>query len=124
MIPRTKPLRYFGDVVLDTSIAKQFYDGLGVFANRDFQKGEVVVQWHLQHLTDAEYKKLPEYERHHFCHKRNGQYLLYPEPERHVNRSKHPNVFTDFEKEADVALRYIKKGEEITILDSTLEDFE
>ncbi len=54
---------------------------------------------------------------------RNGIIYCYPDPERHVNRSSHPNVFADFEIEADIALRDIQKGEELSIPLSTQEDF-
>ena len=124
MTQKTERSNEFGDVVITESIAKQFDDALGVFANRDFKKGELIVKWNLKTLAEDEYQRLPEYERNNFVHKRNGRYLLYPEPERHVNRSKNPNAVVDFTKEADVALRNIKKGEEITILDSTKEDLE
>ena len=116
--------KQFGDVLLKESLVKQFADGLGVFANRNFKKGEVVVKWSLKHLTEKEYQNLPAYERTNFCHTRNGTIHYYSEPERHVNRSKNPNVFPDFKQEADIALRDIKLGEELTILDSTQEDFE
>jgi hypothetical protein len=48
---------------------------------------------------------------------------LYPDPERHVNRSKNPNVLPNFEKQANIALRDIRKGEELSIADNTIEDF-
>lgn len=67
---------------------------------------------------------LPLYEKENFCHKRKGVIYSYPEPERHVKRSPNPNVFPDFEKEANIALRGIEMGEELSILDSTKEDFE
>lgn len=34
-----------------------------------------------------------------------------------------PNVIPDFEKEANIALRDIKKGEELSIANNTIEDF-
>lgn len=112
----------FTDVIIKKSKIGQFKDGLGVFAKRDFKKGEIVVKFNLKILTEEEYKKLPEMEKH-FTHKRNGVIYYYPEPERHVNRFKEPNVYVDFEKGADVALRDIKEGEELSILDTTKEDF-
>ncbi len=44
----------FGDVLLKKSEIGQFEDGLGVFANRDFKQGEVVVRWNLTILTEEE----------------------------------------------------------------------
>lgn len=113
----------FGDVLIKKSGIGQFKDGLGVFANRNFKKGERVIKWNLKILTQEEYRKLPEYEKNNFCHKRSGITYCYPDPERHVNRSKNPNVVPDFEQEANLALRDIKKGEELSISDSTEEDF-
>lgn len=100
----------------------QFSDGLGVFALRDFKKGEEVIKWNLTTLTEEEYTRLPEAEKH-FTHKRKGIIYHYPEPERHVNRYENPNVYPDFETNADVALRDIKKGEELSIQKDINEDF-
>lgn len=110
-------------VKLGKSHIGQFADGLGVFATKDFKKGSVVVQWHLTVLSQDDYDKLSAYERENFCDKRNGKIYFYPDPERHVNRSKNPNVYPDFEKEANIALRDIKKGEELSIESETIEDF-
>lgn len=113
----------FVDVQLKKSGIGQFEDGLGVFANRDFKKGETVIKWNLKILTEEQYQQLSTYERENFCHKRSGICYYYPDPERHVNRFKDPNVVPDFEKEANIALRDIQKGEELSILDSAQEDF-
>jgi hypothetical protein len=113
----------FENVLVKKSDIGQFEDGLGIFANREFKKGEIVIKWNLKTLAQEEYNKLTEYEKNNFCHKRDGIQYYYPVPERYVNRSKHPNVYPDFEKEADIALRDIKKGEELSILDTTQEDF-
>ncbi len=112
----------FGDVLLKKSTIGQFEDGLGVFANRDFRRGEIVVKWNLKTLTQEDFQKLSDSEKNNFCYKRNGIIYLYPEPERHINRSPHPNVFADFEIGADIALRDIQKGEELSISESTQED--
>lgn len=111
------------DVIIKKSGIGQFADGLGAFANRDFKKGEVVIQWKLRHLTHEEFKNLSAYEQDNFCHKRNGIIYLYPDPERHVNRANNPNVLSDMKREANIALRDIKKGEELSISDATKEDF-
>ena len=109
--------------MLKKSKIGQFDDQIGAFANRDFKKGEVVIKWNLKALSEDEYEKLPQYEKDNFCHHRNGIRWLYPDPERHVNRFSHPNVVPDFEKQANIALRDIKKGEEICIAENTIEDF-
>ena len=113
----------FKDVSVKKSGIGQFDDGLGVFANRDFKKGETVIKWNLKKLTQEEYKTLPNYEKNNFCHVRNGIIYYYSDPERHVNRSKSPNVFSDIQQEANIAIRDIKQGEELSISDTTQEDF-
>ncbi len=110
------------DVEIKKSNIGQFEDGLGVFAIRDFSKGEVVLKWNLSVLSEGEYNELPSYERENFCHKRNGKIYFYPDPERHVNRSANPNVYPDFEKEVDIALRDIKPGDELSIAKEVVED--
>lgn len=101
------------DVIIKKSQVGQFPDGKGVFANRDFKKGEVVLQYHLKPLTQEEWDKLPESEKE-FTHTHWGQIYLYSEPERYVNHSYNPNTYQDLKKQQDIALRNIKKGEEIT----------
>lgn len=105
------------DVVIKKSQIGQFPSGKGVFANKDFKKGEVVIQYHLQPLTQEKWEKLPEGEKE-FTHTHWGQTYLYSEPERYVNHSDKPNTYQDLEKKQDIALRDIKKGDEITT-DST-----
>ena len=87
--------------------------GKGVYANRDFKKGEVVIKYHLKPLTKEEYKKLPRSEKM-FTHTHRGQIYLYSEPERYVNHSDNPNTYQDSERQHDIALREIKIGEMIT----------
>ena len=116
-------IKDFGNVLLKESKIGQFDDRIGAFANRDFKKGEVVIKWDLKALSEDEYEKLPQYEKENFCHHRNGICWLYPDPERHVNRFSHPNVVPDFDKQTNIALRDIIKGEELSIADNTVEDF-
>lgn len=112
----------FKDVEIKESHIGQFEDGLGVFALRDFKKDEVVIQYNLKTLTPEEFENLPASEKH-FTHKRHGIIYYYPDPERHVNRHHDPNVYVDYERDADVALRDIKKGEELSIQADFKEDF-
>lgn len=111
------------EIEIKQSHIGQFDDGLGVFAKRDFKKGEVVLQWNLQILSEAEYTHLNLYEKQNFCHRRDGIIYLYPDPERHVNRAHNPNVVPDFKKTANIAIRDIRKGEELSIPIDIQEDF-
>ena len=67
-------------------IGKGELAGRGVFANRNFNKGEVVIKYNLKPLTEEEFKRLPESEKM-FTHSHYGQIFLYSEPERYVNHS-------------------------------------
>ncbi|MBX3718313.1 MAG: SET domain-containing protein [Parachlamydiales bacterium] len=122
-IQQEKIIKNFGDILLKESTIGQFDDGIGAFANRDFKNGEVVIKWHLKALSEVEYENLSGYEKLNFCHQRNGILWLYPDPERHVNRYRNPNVASNFEKQANIALRDIKNGEELSIDEKTIEDF-
>ena len=101
-------------------IGKGNLDGKGIFADRDFKKGEVVVKYNLKSLTRQELDDLPESEKK-FVHKHWDTIYLYSEPERYVNHSDNPNTYQDLKNKCDVALRDIKKGETITT-DATKDD--
>lgn len=98
----------------DVVIGKGELAGKGVYAARDFKKGEVVIQQNLKALNLDEYRALPESEKI-FTHSVNGQIYLYDEPSRYVNHLPEGNVYNDLEKQADIALRDIKQGEFITV---------
>lgn len=104
----------------DVFIGKGNLDGKGVFAARDFNKEEVVIKYNLKPITETEFNRLPESEKE-FTHIHHGQIHLYSSPERYVNHSSNPNTYQDFGNLADVALRDIKKGEEVTT-DATRDD--
>jgi|SRR3989338_1984967 len=106
------------DIVVKRSKLGQFKKG--VFANRDFKKGEVVVRYNLIPLSKEEFQKLRESERQ-FTHKHFGKIYLYPPPARYVNHSSNPNTIQNLKKGCDIANRKIKKDEEITT-DATKDD--
>lgn len=87
--------------------------GKGIYADKNFRKGEVVVQYHLKALSQEEFDKLSIDEKM-FTHMHHGQIYLYSEPERYVNHSETPNTYQDLEKHQDIALKDIQKGEAIT----------
>lgn len=100
------------DVVIKKSKIGQF--DKGVFANRDFKKGEIVIRYdNLRALTEKEFQELPESEKQ-FTHQHWGVIYLYPAPTRHANHSSQPNTIQNLKERYDVAARDIKKGEEIT----------
>lgn len=93
-------------------VKKSPLHGKGVFAVRDFKKGELVLKWNLSNLlTKKEMEKLSTKEKDH-VDKYGKKYILHQSPERFVNHSCRPN--TKSTKLGDVAIKKIKKGEEIT----------
>lgn len=103
-------------------IGKGKLAGKGVYATRDFSKGDVVIQYNLQPLSKKEYSALPAREKM-FVHTHLGQKMLYSEPERYVNHSKRPNTYQDLKRKQDIALQKIAKGSMITT-DATKDDLE
>lgn len=107
------------NVIVKKSKIGQFEKG--VFANRNFKKGERVIQYtNLKPLTKQEFQDLPKTEKQ-FTHKHWSVLYLYPSPARYVNHSSHPNTRQDLKNKCDIALKGIKKGEEITT-DATNDD--
>ncbi len=106
----------------DVILGRGNLGGKGVYANRDFQKGEVVIQYNLKPLTGQALKNLSQSERA-FTHTHWGVVYLYSEPERYVNHSENPNTYQDLINKCDVALRDIKKGEMLTT-DAVKDDIE
>ena len=96
----------------DLIVKKSNIHGMGVFANRDFRKGEIVIKYNLKHLTKEKFDILPKSEKH-FTSFQEGKYWLFSSPERYVNHSCEPNVNPNFKERGDFAIRNIKKGEEI-----------
>lgn len=104
----------------DVIIGKGNLAGKGIFANRDFKEGEVVIKYNLKSLSKKEFENLPESEKE-FAHTHRGVIHLYSEPERYVNHSDDPNTWQDLENFCDIAARDISKGEMITT-DATKDD--
>ena len=98
----------------DVTIGKGAMSGKGVYAARDFKKGEVVIEYELTPVTFGELKELPP-EDYAASHNVNGQIYVYSEPARYVSHSENPNVRNDHGQRADIALRDIKAGELITV---------
>ena len=104
----------------DVLVKRGKISGKGVFANRNFRKGEKVIKYKLTPLTEKAFNHLSKSERN-FVHKQEGVRYLYSSPERYVNHSTSPNTIQDIKNRCDLAKRYIKRGEEITT-DSTKDD--
>jgi SET domain-containing protein len=87
--------------------------GKGLFALKDFKKGEIVLNWNSdnKYLSKDEVENLPDDQKRYIA-VHNGRYLLIAEPERYMNHSCDPN--TQNKIGIDYALKDISKGEEIT----------
>ena len=97
----------------DISVKTSPIHGLGVFANRNFKKGETIVSWRPTRIALSEIELAPtEIEKEYVNHKKDGTYFLMGIPERYVNHSCHSN--SRVRGMSDVATRDIRKGEEIT----------
>lgn len=87
-------------------------NGRGVFALSDFKKGDAVLCWDVSRvLSKDEIDKMSEEEKNYVSFL-NGKYIQMQGPEKYVNHSCDPN--TNVKDFCDVAVRDIKKGEEIT----------
>jgi SET domain-containing protein len=97
----------------DIEIRQSNISGRGVFARRQFRKGEIVLRWDVsQKIRRDKIDSLPS-EQHHFLNPFDHDFLvLLGEPERYVNHSCANN--TRVEEFTDVAVRNIFSGEEIT----------
>ncbi|MEK6958471.1 MAG: SET domain-containing protein [archaeon] len=93
-------------------VQKSSISGKGVFAARDYRKGEVVVKWDLSKIiSKSQAKKLSEEDKK-FLVKHNGKYILMQAPAKFVNHSCDANTMA--QNFCYVAKRDIKIGEEIT----------
>ena len=115
MVPIFKSIKPFFSInmSIDLIIQESGIKGKGVFANRDFKRGEIVNRWDTHHiLTEAQIQELPEDQIKYISYIGNGRYILLQEPEKYINHSCNPNTFV--RDQAEVALRGIVTGEEIT----------
>ena len=98
--------------MLNIVVKKSKISGKGVFAVKNFNKDEIVIDWtNSKDLSKDELKQLPAKELNYtaYC---NGKWVLQKSPAKYVNHCCEPNTFA--KNFCDIALRNIKKGEEIT----------
>jgi hypothetical protein len=93
-------------------VKKSKIEGTGAFATQDFKKGDIVIKWDTSHKVHPdEISKLSEEEKQHTAFM-GKEVFLQQAPAKYVNHSCEPNTHVkDF---CDVAIKDIKKGEEIT----------
>lgn len=93
-------------------IKQSLIHGMGVFAAKNFKKGETVVVWDTSHkLTEEEYANLPD-EQKPYVARLGDKLVLMETPAKFINHSCTPNI-APAQKGRDIALRDIHAGEEI-----------
>ena len=65
----------------DIVIKKSKIQGKGIFAGRDFKKGDVVIKWNPKKiLTREQVATLPESEKHYVSNYENDEFVLQNSP--------------------------------------------
>ena len=96
----------------DIMVKKSKIQGKGVFAGRNFRKGETVMEWDTSIvLIESDARKIPLKKRKYLV-SYDGMYILTQSPEKYLNHSCMPNTME--KSHCDIALRNIRKGEELT----------
>ena len=107
----------------DVEVKEAGKKGKGLFANKNFRKGEKILYWKGKTIeTDDPSKFSPEIRDHWHPIDQKGKkivYILPEEPWMYMNHSCEPNAGIKNNRTL-VAMRLVKKGEEILIDYSTL----
>jgi len=95
-------------------VRKSKVQGRGVFANKNFHEGEIILEIDDSHVVKDE-SKLTKYQKEFVADYLPDKIVLMQPPERYINHACEPNVYV---KTIDgirqvLAMREIKKGEEI-----------
>ncbi len=86
--------------------------GRGVFACEDFKKGEFIIGIKGREVSRAELFAMSDYINSHAGTIGRDKYLIFGYPEKYINHSCDPNSY-EYKRKV-IAIRGIKKGEEIT----------
>ena len=115
-------------IVVKTKLDKSLISGIGLFANEDILKGDLI--WKMTsisvfQITPDKYETLSQIEKDFITEKDyywlddNGNYLIPIDDSRFMNHSNNPNII-EIHENFCVASRNIKKNEELTIDYKTL----
>ena len=114
-------------ILIKTYIAPSSIEGIGLFANEDIKKGHITWRYNPyfdRSFTEDEVNKMPQLMRKFInkyasLSKQSGKYILCNDDQRFINHSRNANIGALKEKGEEelvgVALRDIRKGEELTI---------
>src|SRR3989344_24875 len=84
----------------------------GVFAAREFKKGEIILKWHPKILSSYQSQQLGSKLKHYLCQISKNRFYLMQPPERYINHSCDSN--SRVKGNTDVAIQHIRIGDEIT----------
>lgn len=93
-------------------IKKSKISGKGLFAGRDFKKGELILKWNPRILKKSELKTISKDEEKYVWRAAENEYVFMQPPERFVNHSCNSNLTV--RKRCEYAKRDIEAGEELT----------
>jgi len=96
----------------DVYVKESAIEGFGVFANRDFKKDEIVLDWKPEKVMSSKDMKIMQLSAKRFLSRVESQYVALSIPGKYVNHSCSPN--TKVQNFNDIAVRDIRKDEEIT----------
>jgi len=84
----------------------------GVFANKDFKKGDLIMPWEGKIIPNEKINTITKAQKRNCSRYDSNNWIIFSEPCNKVNHSCNPNSVSINHQE--IALRDIKKGEEIT----------
>ena len=105
-------------LVVKTKLRKSKIHGLGLFADQNIKKGTPIWEYSPiidKKITKKQFNSLPKLVKKYmleYVYLEEGKWILCGDDGRFVNHSKHPNC--DDEGDKTIAMRDIKKGEELT----------
>lgn len=102
-------------ILIKTFIDKSFIHGIGLFTDEHIKKGQIIAKLNHLDITIAAAKVPPEHKEHFdfYFSLHGGYYQTYIDNMRFMNHAENPNCI-DKQDGAMVAIKDIKKGEELT----------
>ena len=85
--------------------------GEGVFAARDFKKGEFILDYNGKIVEGKDADNIPDYWCNHLATVGLNKYILFEGPAKYINHSCSPNVYDKNKKV--YTMKSIKKGDEL-----------
>lgn len=98
-------------IMKNVLVKKAGKKGKGVFAIKNFDKGESILKMKGKVVTTAELLKSSRYLSDHSGAIGKDKYLIFGYPEKYINHSCNPNVYD--KRGVVYAMRNIRKGEEL-----------